>query len=74
MVAGDEKWRYFSPAISSPGAYVHSGAGGINLWIDPANELVVVYMEVTMKITENLEPVTWSFDYFHGVLISALDD
>ncbi len=74
MVPGSEKWRYFSPSIGSPGAYVHSGAGGINLWIDPMNELVVVYMEVTMKITANLEPVTWSFDYFHGALISALDD
>jgi CubicO group peptidase (beta-lactamase class C family) len=74
IVAGDEKWRYFSASIRTPGAVVHSGAGGINFYLDPAYDLVTVYMEVAMQISENLEPITWSFDHVHAALLSGIDD
>jgi CubicO group peptidase (beta-lactamase class C family) len=74
IVAADERWRYFSASIRTPGAFVHSGAGGINLHLDPAYDMVTVYMEVTMKISENLEPISWSFDHVHSALLSGIDE
>ncbi len=74
MIQASDRWRHFSPSLPSRGSYSHTGAGGIQFWVDPANEIVGVYFEVTMDLTEGLEPVSWSCDLFQNIVTSAVDD
>ena len=34
------KWEGYSAGLLPPGAYHHSGLGGIYFWVDPENEIV----------------------------------
>jgi CubicO group peptidase (beta-lactamase class C family) len=74
LVVADEAWRYFSSALPPRGTWWHTGMGGVRLQIDPENELVTAYLEVSLEITDDLEPPTWSSDRFIDALTSAVDD
>jgi CubicO group peptidase (beta-lactamase class C family) len=74
LVVADEVWRYFSSALMPRGAFWHTGAGGSCIHVDPTNEIVVVYLEVAMEVSPDLEPVSWSSDRFNDVLLSAVDE
>lgn len=43
-VAGNEKWPRW-PAFPR-GTFSHSGGGGMLLWVDPAGEIVGVYLAI----------------------------
>lgn len=74
IIQSNECWRYMSATLPAMGSYSHPGAGGISFWVDPVNEIVGVYFEVTTQITQDLEAVTWSYDFFQNVITSAVDD
>jgi len=74
LVVADEPWRYYRSALPPRGTWWHPGIGGIRLHIDPVNELVIAYLEVSLEMTEDLEPSSWSSDLFNDVLTSAVDD
>jgi CubicO group peptidase (beta-lactamase class C family) len=74
LVVADEPWRYFSTALAPRGSWWHTGLGGIRLQIDPVNELVTAYLEVSLEVTDDMEPISWSSDRFNDVLTSAVDD
>ena len=74
LVVADEAWRYFSSALPPRGSWWHTGIGGTRLQIDPENEIVTAYLEVTLEMTDDLEPVSWSADRFTDALSSAVDD
>jgi CubicO group peptidase (beta-lactamase class C family) len=73
FVESSEKWKYYGATLAPPGAFWHMGAGGCSLWIDPAEEIVGVYLEVTMRVTELLEH-RWNYDLFHDLVTSAVAD
>jgi CubicO group peptidase (beta-lactamase class C family) len=74
LVVADEAWRYFTSALPPRGTWWHTGIGGARLAIDPENEIVTVYLEATLEMNEDLEPVSWSADRFTDALTSAVDD
>jgi hypothetical protein len=42
------------------------------LWIEPAEDLVGAYFEVTTRVTPRYEPL-WGFDLFQNVITSAIE-
>jgi CubicO group peptidase (beta-lactamase class C family) len=74
LVVADEAWRYFSSALPPRGSWWHSGMGGTRLQVDPVNEIVTAYLEVSLEVNDDLEPPSWSSDRFNDALTSAVDD
>lgn len=73
FVCSDERWKYWDGSLKSPGEFHHQGAGGALLWIDPAKQIVGVYLSVDTGITPDLEPL-WNADLFENVIASAVAD
>jgi CubicO group peptidase (beta-lactamase class C family) len=71
-VESPSKWRYFHGSLAPLGTLRHPGAGGVGFWIDPANEVVGVYFEVTKHLTERFEQI-WNFDLFENAITAAVD-
>ena len=67
------KWPYFRGSLSTLGSLCHPGAAGSSLWIDPTRELVVCYVEVCMRMTDDLLFIC-NNDLFENVIQSAVDD
>ena len=72
-VQSNEKWTYDASPLLHVGAYQHSGIGASSLMVDPFDELVMVYFEVTMKLTEDLWFVH-NTEKFQNVICSAIED
>jgi CubicO group peptidase (beta-lactamase class C family) len=72
-VGSNERWKYYDGSLPPPGNFGHGGAGGCALWVDPANEIVGVYFEVTMRMTKDLEEL-WNFDLFQNAVTAAVAD
>ncbi len=45
----DSKKALRDGSLYSPDAYSHSGAGGIQLWVDPAYDVVGVFCSVVLE-------------------------
>ena len=73
VVESNEKWKYWHGSLLPIGTFAHPGAGGCSFWIDPVNEIVGVYFEVTMRVTEFLEHL-WNCDLFQNVVTAAVAD
>ena len=73
IVESTEKWKYFAGSLQPLGTYCHPGHGGVIFWVDPEHEIVGVYCEVTLRVTESEEHL-WNFDLFQNVITSAVDD
>jgi CubicO group peptidase (beta-lactamase class C family) len=72
-VESPSKWRYFHGSLAPLGTLRHPGAGGVAFWIDPANEVVGSYFEVTARVTERYEQI-WNFDLFENVITAAIEE
>jgi CubicO group peptidase (beta-lactamase class C family) len=72
-IASNDKWKYYKSAMAPIGSYNHGGMGNSILLIDPSNELVLVYFEVGMRLSEAEETITHQ-ELFHNIIYSALDD
>jgi CubicO group peptidase (beta-lactamase class C family) len=72
-IGSEEKWKYFSASLPPPTGFGHSGFGSAMLWVDPTNEIVVVYLEVTLRVTELIEPL-WNADLFYNAVYAAVAD
>jgi CubicO group peptidase (beta-lactamase class C family) len=73
IVASDEKWKYWDGSLQAIGTFSHPGSAGSALWVDPANEIVGVYLEVAMRMTEHFEHL-WNFDLFQNAVTAAIAD
>jgi CubicO group peptidase (beta-lactamase class C family) len=72
-VESPTRWPYFHGSFLRVGTSLcHPGAGGAMLWIDPAEDLVGAYFEVTTRMTPRYEPL-WGFDLFQNVITSAIE-
>lgn len=65
------KWRPMG-SLTSESAVNHQGAGGAMIWLDPARELVGVYLEVVLDMHPDLE-MQWNFDLFQNAVNGALE-
>ena len=73
QVESPTKWPYFSGSLQPLGTCAHPGAGGSNVWIDRAHELVGAYFEVTTRVTEKMDHL-WNFDLFQNAITAAVED
>jgi len=72
-IHGNGKWKYYNGSLHSPEAFGHTGNGGVTLWMDPVNEILVVYFSVVLKFTPQIEPI-WDFDLFQDTVMAAISD
>jgi CubicO group peptidase (beta-lactamase class C family) len=65
---------YGEPLISSA-AFLHSGAGGVHLWIDPVHEIVGAYFSVVMENREGGQPnePIWNADLFMNMISASIE-
>ncbi len=61
-------------ALQSPETFGHLGAGGLDLWVDPVNEIVGVYFSMTSmsEITTAEWAKHWRNDLFADAVIAAV--
>jgi len=69
-VRGNGKWPYFDGSLNSASTFVHGGAGGAYLWVDPVNELVGVYFSVLAHVIPPAIP-KWCADLFVNAVTAA---
>ncbi len=72
-VQSNERWMYDASPFLPVGTYKHGGLGIVHLTIDPFDELVMVYFEVTMELKEDFLFVH-NMEKFQNVIHSAIDD
>jgi CubicO group peptidase (beta-lactamase class C family) len=72
FVDSGERWRYLngSPPI---GTLSHVGVGGVAFWVDPANEIIGVYLSVQLHQTAQFDPI-WNYDLFQNAVTAAVAD
>ena len=82
-IRGNKKAQ-FRGTLPSPKSFVHSGAGGVCLWVDPVYEIVGIYFSVLsyggipseVKVSAPLEP--WMqmarLDLFINAVTAAVVD
>ena len=73
LVASPSKWKYYDGSLVPLGTFGHPGAAGQMFWVDPENELVGAYFEVTTRVTPEYE-FLWNFDLFQNAITAAVDD
>ena len=67
------KWPRYRGGLAPLGTLDHAGHGGAVLWVDLANEIVGVYLEVALHMTPQFE-LLWNFDLFQNAIYAAVDD
>jgi len=73
-IQGDHRWKFFNSTLAPKGTIYHSGGGGHQVWIDPVNEIVGVYLSVALIDTEQLQDRQWSVDHFMNMATAAVVD
>ncbi len=68
------KDQAYGEALLSPTSYLHGGAGGVHLWIDPVREIVGVFFSVAMENKESDEPSmpVWNVDLFMNMVSASI--
>ncbi len=67
------KWRYYRGSLAPLGTLDHGGHGGCMMWVDMQNQVVGVYLEVTLRVSEQVE-LLWNYDLFQNAVYAAVDD
>lgn len=73
-IQGDHRWKFFNSTLVPKGTIYHSGSGGHQIWIDPVNEIVGVYLSVTLIDNEQLQDRQWAVDHFMNMVTAAVAD
>jgi serine-type D-Ala-D-Ala carboxypeptidase len=71
-VVQEQRFAYFGGGLVPMGSVLHPGAGGINYWVDFANEIVGVFFEVITKVDEFLTPISGVGHRFADVVTGAV--
>jgi CubicO group peptidase (beta-lactamase class C family) len=74
LVDTAERWAYFQGASRPMGTLSHPGAGGANIFFDPANDIVGVVLEIASVLSADMEPLLGVCDRFESVIYSAIED
>lgn len=68
----DECWKSFNSTLAPKGMVYHTGGGGHMIWVDPVNQIVGVYLSVTLIETELLTDRIWPADLFVNMATAAV--
>ena len=60
-------------SLWSQSTFSHSGAGGVNMWVDPVNEIIGVYLSVELESRED-GGHKWNLDLFVNAITAAVVD
>lgn len=74
LVDTAERWAYFQGASRPLGTVSHPGAGGANMFFDPANDIVGVVLEIASVLSADAEPLLGVCDRFESIIYSAIED
>jgi CubicO group peptidase (beta-lactamase class C family) len=72
-IQGNTRWTGFSSTLVPKGAFWHTGNGGSQIWVDPENEIVGVYLSVGLIKSETSE-IHWHGDIFQNMVTAAVAD
>ncbi|MHB8574761.1 MAG: serine hydrolase domain-containing protein [Dehalococcoidia bacterium] len=70
-IQGNGKPKYFGGSLQPTETFIHSGASGASLWVDPVHEIVGIYLSTIMAF--NRDRVQWSYDLFQNAIYGALN-
>ena len=68
-IQGNKRWPGFSSTLVPKGSFWHTGNGGSQLWVDPVNEIVGVYLSVTLILDDSA--IHWHGDMFQNMVTAA---
>jgi CubicO group peptidase (beta-lactamase class C family) len=71
-VLGTDRWKGFDGVLRSMGSYDHGGAGGNMVWVDPARNLVGVYLSAYLDCEEDSdEQMFGEIDLYQDMITAA---
>lgn len=73
IVAGNSKWGYFLGSMHSAKTFLHTGVGGTLLFVDPVNEILLIYFSVVLEMTPQFEAKT-NNDLFENAIYASIKD
>lgn len=72
-IQGNHRWPWHSSTLAPRGTFWHTGSGGSQIWVDPVNEIVGVYLSVYMIMDETVG-LQWHGDMFMNMVTAAVVD
>lgn len=70
-IQGNQRWPWYSSTLVPKGAFWHTGNGGSQMWVDPVNEIVGVYLSVTLILDDDSSAIRWHGDIFQNMVTAA---
>ena len=67
------KGQVYGEALPSNSTFLHTGGGGVLLWVDPALEIVGVYFSTELSTNEDGLHV-WNADLFMNMVSASVED
>ncbi|HET6319365.1 MAG TPA: hypothetical protein VFG86_23150, partial [Chloroflexota bacterium] len=72
-IHGDGKWPYFDGSLHSGRSFMHGGASGAFLWVDPVYDIVGAYFSVIAHMVTPDLPNSCADLFVNAVTAAALD-
>jgi CubicO group peptidase (beta-lactamase class C family) len=73
LVASNTKWKYHGGSLHSKVTFMHGGAGGSALLVDPIHEIVLVYFSVVLEVTPRFEH-KMNCDLFENSIYASINE
>jgi CubicO group peptidase (beta-lactamase class C family) len=67
------KGRVYGEALSSPSTFLHSGSGGVLVWIDPELDIVGAYFSTELRYSDDGLHI-WNADLFMNMVQASVDE
>jgi CubicO group peptidase (beta-lactamase class C family) len=67
------KGEAYGEPLLSPFAFAHSGSGGVQMWVDPAEDIIIIYFSVVLEMLGAYRK-RWCADLFMNMVIAAIED
>jgi CubicO group peptidase (beta-lactamase class C family) len=74
FIQGNYRHQYVHSTLLPVDSFTHSGAGGNMLWVDPANDLVGIYLSMCHDIDVEASIQRTNMDLFQNMAIAAVLD
>jgi len=74
IVQHDVRWPWLGSTLCPKGTFYHNGLGGHMLWIDPVNEIVGVYLSVSLDQDWEAQILRGDTDRFQNMVTAAVMD
>jgi CubicO group peptidase (beta-lactamase class C family) len=68
------KFPFLVASLGSPGSFSHGGWGGSYLWVDPVEQMVLVFLSTQHTVWPPASFPAWEADLFVNAVTSAIGD